>query len=89
MTDFSRLQAVIYTVKVVICQKWCKIDTLLPYTRTPLSPRTKGNSQPTYNKLVHSAMMHLTTAGVIHKPTIDECVDCTNTLVKTSCGEIL
>jgi len=55
----------------------------------PLSPQTKGNSQPTYNKLVHSAMMHLTTAGVIHKPTIDECVDCTNTLVKTSCGEIL
>ena len=32
MKDFSRLgalQAVTYTVKVVVSKKWCKIDTLL------------------------------------------------------------
>ena len=28
-TDFSRLQAVMYAVKVIISQKWCMIDTLL------------------------------------------------------------
>jgi len=27
--DFSRLQAVTYTVKVVVSQTWCKTDTLL------------------------------------------------------------
>ena len=33
--DFSRLsplQAVMYTVKVVVSKKWCKIDTLLHTT---------------------------------------------------------
>ena len=35
MKDFSRLgdlQAVTYTVKVVVSKKWCKIDTLLLQT---------------------------------------------------------
>ena len=27
LKDFSRSQAVMYTVKVVIPQKWCKIET--------------------------------------------------------------
>ena len=34
MKDCSRLQAVTYTVKVVLSQKWCKIDTLLLHTTT-------------------------------------------------------
>jgi len=34
MKDFSRLQAVMYTVKVAVYRhkKWCKIDTLLLHT---------------------------------------------------------
>ena len=32
MADFSRLQAVMYTVKVAASQKWCKVDTLLLHT---------------------------------------------------------
>jgi len=35
MKDFSRigaLQAVTYTLKVVVSKKWCKIDTLLLHT---------------------------------------------------------
>jgi len=28
MRDFSRLQAVTHTVKVIVSQKWCKTDTL-------------------------------------------------------------
>jgi len=32
MTDFSRLQAVTYTVKVVVSKKWREIDILLLHT---------------------------------------------------------
>ena len=32
---FSKLQAVTYTVKVVVYKKWRKIDTLLQYTTGP------------------------------------------------------
>ena len=32
MADFSRLPAVMYTVKVAASQKWCKVDTLLLHT---------------------------------------------------------
>ena len=32
MKDFSRLEAVTYTVKVVVSQKLCKVDMLLPHT---------------------------------------------------------
>jgi len=32
MKDFSRLQAVMYTVKVVVSKKWREIDTLLLHT---------------------------------------------------------
>jgi len=32
MKDFSMLQAVTYTVKVVLSRKWCKIDRLLLQT---------------------------------------------------------
>jgi len=41
----------------------------------------KGNSRPTYNKLMHSATMCLTIKGVIHKQIVDEFVDQTNTLL--------
>ena len=37
-----------------------------------------GYSQPVYNKLVPSAMMRLTIAGVIRKLTVDEFVDITS-----------
>ena len=47
----------------------------------------EGYSRPTYNKLVHSAMTRSTVVGVIHKLTVDEFVDCTNTPM-TCCGEI-
>jgi len=47
----------------------------------------EGYSRPTYNKLVHSAMMRSTVVGVIHILTVDEFVNCTNTLM-TCCGEI-
>jgi len=30
----SRSQAVMYTVKGVICQKWCKLETLLQITNS-------------------------------------------------------
>ena len=46
-----------------------------------------GYSRPTYNKLVHSAVTRLTVVGVIHKLTVDEFVDHTNTPT-TFCGEI-
>jgi len=32
LKDFSRSQAATYTVKVIICRKRCKIETLLLYT---------------------------------------------------------
>ena len=32
MKDFSRSQAVTYTVNVVICQEWCKIELMLLQT---------------------------------------------------------
>jgi len=44
----------------------------------------EGYSQPTYNKLVHSDMMRSTVVGVIHKLTVAEFVDCTNTPTKFS-----
>jgi len=45
-------------------------------------------SRPTYNKLVHSAMTRSTVVGVIHKLTVDEFFDHTNT--PTTCrGEIV
>jgi len=47
----------------------------------------RGYSRPTYIKLVYSAMMLSTVVGVIHKMTVEEFVDCTNTPV-TCCGEI-
>jgi len=28
LKDLSRLQAVMYTVKVIVSQKWCKIDVV-------------------------------------------------------------
>jgi len=43
----------------------------------------EGYSGPTYNKLARSATMHLT----VHKLTVDEFVDHTNTLT-TWCGDI-
>ena len=47
----------------------------------------KDYSGPTYNKLVHSAMTRTTVVDVIHKLTVDEFVDCTNS--RTTCrGEI-
>jgi len=46
-----------------------------------------GYSRPTYNKLVHSATTRSTVVGVIHKLTVDEFVDHTNTPT-TCCGEI-
>jgi len=39
----------------------------------------EGYSRPTYNKLVHSATTRSTIVGVIHKLTVDEFVDHTNT----------
>ena len=48
----------------------------------------EGYSRPTYNKLVHSAMTRLAVVGVIHKLTVDESFDHTNTPT-TYCGEIL
>ena len=47
----------------------------------------EGYSRPTYNKLVHSATTRSTVVGVIHKLTVDEFVDHTNTPT-TCCGEI-
>ena len=47
----------------------------------------EGYSQPTYNKLMHSATTRSTVVGVIHKLTVDEFADCTNTPT-TCCGEI-
>ena len=47
----------------------------------------EGYSRPTYNKLVHLAITRSTVIGVIHKLTVDEFVDCTNTPM-TCCGEI-
>ena len=47
----------------------------------------EGYSRPTYNKLVHSATTRSTVVGVIHKLTVDEFVDHTNTPT-TFCGEI-
>jgi len=44
-------------------------------------------SRPTYNKFVHSATTRSTVVGVIHKLTIGEFVDRTNTPT-TCCGEI-
>ena len=44
-------------------------------------------SQPTYNKPVHSAMIHLTVVDVIYKLTVDGFVDHTNTPI-TCCGKI-
>jgi len=35
----------------------------------------QGYSQPTYNKLVHSAMTRSIVVGVSHKLTVDEIVD--------------
>jgi len=43
----------------------------------------EGYSRPTYNKLVHSAMTRSTVVGVIHKLTVDEFVDHTNTVEYT------
>jgi len=45
-----------------------------------------GYSRPTYNKFVHSAMTRSTVVGVIHKLTVDEFVNSTNTPT-TCCGE--
>jgi len=45
----------------------------------------EGYSRPTYNKLVHSATMHFTVVGVIHKLTVDVDNTCTST---TCCDEI-
>ena len=42
--------------------------------------------QPTYNKLLHSAMTRSTVVGVIHKLTVGEFVDHTNTLMPC-CGK--
>jgi len=39
----------------------------------------KGYSRPTYNKLVHLATTSPTVVDVIHKLTVDEFVDHTNT----------
>jgi len=47
----------------------------------------EGYSQPAYNKLVHSATTRSTIIDVIHKLTVDEIVDNTNTPM-TCCGEI-
>ena len=47
----------------------------------------EGYSRPTYNKLAHSATTRSTVVGVIHKLTVDEFVDCTNTPT-TCCGKI-
>jgi len=47
----------------------------------------EGYSRPACNKLVHSAMSRSTAVGVIHKLTVDEFVDCTNT-PNTCCGKI-
>jgi len=47
----------------------------------------EGYSRPTYNKLAHSATTRSTVEGVIHKLTVDEFVDHTNTPT-TCCGEI-
>jgi len=47
----------------------------------------EGYSRPAYNKLVLSATTRSTVVGVIHKLTVDEFVDHTNTLM-TCCGEI-
>jgi len=46
----------------------------------------EGYRRPTYNKLVHSAMMHSTITDVIQKLTVNECVDHINTSM-TCCGE--
>ena len=43
----------------------------------------EGYSRQTYSKLVHSATTRSTAVGVIHKLTVDEFVDHTNT--QTSC----
>jgi len=47
----------------------------------------EGYSRPTYNKLVHSATTRSTVVCVIHKLTVDEFVDQTNTPT-TCCGEL-
>jgi len=39
----------------------------------------EGYSLPMYNKLVHSATIRSTVVGVIHKLTVDEFVNHTNT----------
>jgi len=39
-------------------------------------------SRATYNKLVHSATTRSTVVGIIHKLTVDEFVDCTNTPIR-------
>jgi len=50
--------------------------------------KLESYSRPTYNKLVHSAMTRRSTVvDVIHKLTVDEFFDHTNTPT-TCCGEI-
>jgi len=47
----------------------------------------EGYSQPTYDKLVNSAMTRSTVVGIIHKLTVDEFVD-RNSIPTTCCGEV-
>ena len=48
---------------------------------------SEAYSRQTYNKLLHSAKTRSTVVGAIHKLTVDEFVDHTNTPT-TCCGDI-